>query len=74
VPQNNIHLLAGQPEEQIPSTAKTIGAQLVIIGTVGKCDIPHGHIGNTAERILSQLNCDVLALQPDQLSHVDALL
>jgi universal stress protein E len=46
----------------------------VIIGTVGKCDIPHGHIGNTAERILSQLNCDVLALQPDQLSHVDALL
>lgn len=72
--EDNLHLRAGTPEEQIPLLVNSIKAQLLVIGTMGKCGVPEGYIGNTAERILSQLNCDVLALQPDQLAHVDALL
>lgn len=72
--KSHIHLLPGKPEVQIPHLASKIEAQLVVMGTVGKCGLPDSWLCNTAERVLAELQCDVLALPPDQISHVDALL
>jgi Universal stress protein UspA and related nucleotide-binding proteins len=55
----------GLPEKVIPLVAKTIDAELVIIGTVGRVGISAALIGNTAEHVIDELNCDVLAIKPD---------
>ncbi|BFT30371.1 universal stress protein UspE [Alteromonas sp. D210916BOD_24] len=55
----------GLPEKVIPQVAKDIDAELVIIGTVGRVGISAALIGNTAEHVIDELNCDVLAIKPD---------
>ena len=55
----------GLPEKVIPQVAKTLDAELVIIGTVGRVGLSAALIGNTAEHVIDELNCDVLAIKPD---------
>lgn len=55
----------GLPERVIPMIAKEKDAELVIIGTVGRVGLSAALIGNTAEHVIDELNCDVLAIKPD---------
>ncbi len=55
----------GLPEDIIPSVAKNISAEMVILGTTGRTGFSAIFIGNTAEHTIDQLNCDVLAIKPD---------
>ncbi len=61
----NTHVEEGLPEAVIEEVAAKIDAELVILGTVGRTGISAALIGNTAEHVIDQLNCDVLALKPD---------
>lgn len=65
IPLDRCHVKEGLPEKVIPFVAKTIDAELVIIGTVGRVGISAALIGNTAEHVIDELNCDVLAIKPD---------
>lgn len=65
IPLDNFHLKAGEPEKVIPSTAAKHKAGLVIIGTVGRKRLKAKVLGNTAEKILTLLKSDVLALKPE---------
>jgi len=38
---------------------------LVVIGTVGRSGVPGLLIGNTAEKVLSTVDCSVLTLKPE---------
>lgn len=58
------HLPMGSARKAVPAMAKEIEADLVVIGTVARTGIPGFIIGNTAESILDQLTCSVLALKP----------
>jgi len=58
------HLVKGWPREEIPVLANDIDADLVVMGTVGRTGIPGYLVGNTAEAILNQLQCSVLAIKP----------
>jgi universal stress protein E len=58
------HLVKGAARKEIPALAKRIEADLVVMGTVGRTGIPGFIVGNTAEMILSQINCSVLAIKP----------
>ena len=58
------HLLWGSPEEQIVNLAKTIHADLVVLGTVGRSGVQGLLLGNTAENVLLHSDCDVLAVKP----------
>lgn len=49
----------------MPQLIKDLGAELVVMGTVGRTGIPGFIIGNTAETILNQIECSVLAVKPD---------
>lgn len=62
---DQIHLVEGMAEEEIPRQAKAIHAGLVVLGTVGRTGISAALLGNTAEHVIGQLNCDLLALKPD---------
>lgn len=48
----------------MPQLIKDLGAELVVMGTVGRTGIPGFIIGNTAETILNQIECSVLAVKP----------
>ena len=58
------HLVKGGPRKEIPALAKQIEADLVVMGTVARTGIPGFFMGNTAETILNQINCSVLAIKP----------
>jgi len=61
----NTHVEEGLPETVIEQVASKVDAELVILGTVGRTGISAALIGNTAEHVIDQLNCDVLALKPE---------
>lgn len=58
------HLRRGDPSKVIPEIAKRLQADLVVMGTVARTGIAGLFIGNTAETILEQLQCSVLAIKP----------
>ncbi len=58
------HLMKGDPRREIPAFAKEIKADLVVMGTVARTGLSGFFMGNTAETILNQLDCSVLAIKP----------
>ena len=65
IPAANFFIKAGEPEKVIPSIAAKKKAGVVVIGTVGRKGLEAKVLGNTAEKILSLLKSDVLALKPE---------
>lgn len=62
--QVQLHLPEGDADEEIPALARSLDADLLVMGTLARGGIPGLLIGNTAETILHKLDCDVLALKP----------
>ena len=60
--------MKGWARQEIPAVAKRIDADLVVMGTVGRTGVPGFIMGNTAETILNQINCSVLAIKPPGFS------
>lgn len=58
------HIEKGVPEKEIPEMTQKYAIDLVVMGTVARTGIPGFIIGNTAESILGQLQCSVLAVKP----------
>ena len=58
------HLVKGLARKEIPALAKQISCDLVVMGTVARTGIPGFIMGNTAETILNQIDCSVLAIKP----------
>lgn len=58
------HLRKGSPQREIPVLAEELQADLVVMGTLARTGISGLFIGNTAETILEQLPCSVLAIKP----------
>ncbi|PMH46520.1 universal stress protein UspE [Vibrio sp. 10N.286.49.B3] len=58
-------VMQGLPEDVIPETAGELKAAMVILGTTGRTGLSAVFIGNTAEHVIDNIDCDVLALKPD---------
>lgn len=65
IPEPQQHVAQGLPEQVIPEFSEKLDAELVVIGTIGRTGITAALLGNTAEHVLEQLNCDVLAVKPE---------
>ncbi len=61
----NCHVVEGLPDIAIPKVTEQLDAELVVIGTVGRTGLSAAFLGNTAEHVIDNLNCDVLAVKPD---------
>jgi len=59
------HIKPGSPAEALITTAKELNASLLVMGSVGRSGLGRLFIGNTAEKTLSHLPCDLLLLKPD---------
>lgn len=64
IPRNRVHLVEGSPVETIPRLAEQLGSALVVMGAISRSGLKRVLIGNTAERVLSSLNADVLVVKP----------
>ncbi|TDR18273.1 universal stress protein [Marinicella litoralis] len=60
-----LHLIKGSAAHNIPKLLKKIQPELLVMGTVGRTGIPGLFIGNTAESILFDIDCSVLAIKPE---------
>ena len=57
-------IVKGQAEEAITNFAKTNEVDLVVMGTVARSGLAGLVTGNSAEEILSKIQCSILALKP----------
>jgi len=58
-------VLVGNPRDALPLYVAENQIDVLVLGTVSRTGIKGFLIGNTAESILSQVECSVLALKPD---------
>jgi universal stress protein E len=64
IPRSRRHLRLGPAADAIPRTARALRAGIVVMGAVSRSALKRAIIGNTAERILGDLPCDVLVVKP----------
>ncbi len=60
----DVHMPKGMAGDVIPTLARELGVDLIVMGTVARTGIPGLIIGNTAERVLSEIDCSVMAVKP----------
>ncbi len=71
IPRTRRHLASRHPVEAIVKVARDVRSAIVVMGGVSRSGLKRLFIGNTAERILDQLACDVLVVKPPRFaSHV----
>lgn len=61
---DHIHITEGDPDDVVEVMAKEIDADLVVIGSIGREGWSGVLLGNTAERIVDRVACDVLVIKP----------
>jgi len=59
------HLVKGPARKEVPALAKRLQVDCIVMGTVARTGIRGFIMGNTAETILAQIDCSVLAIKPD---------
>ena len=62
---SNIHVLKGYTDEAIAKVAADINADVVIIGTLGQTGQAKTRRGNTAERVISAVDVDVVVVNSE---------
>jgi len=62
---DKIHVVKGYTDEAIAKVAKEISADVVIIGTLGQTGQAKTRRGNTAERVISALDVDVVVVNSE---------
>jgi universal stress protein E len=63
VGSQKVHMVAGNPAKTIVPLVEEIGASVVVMGAVSKGTLETLFIGNTAEKVLDDLSCDVLVVK-----------
>jgi universal stress protein E len=62
---HKVHLLKGDPAALIVDQARKKRIELVVMGTVCRTGLAGFFIGNTAEKVLQEVDCSVLAVKPE---------
>jgi universal stress protein E len=64
IPIGRRHLRVGAAATELAACAQQIRATLVVMGAVSRSRLDRLFIGNTAERVLDELTCDLLIVKP----------
>jgi universal stress protein E len=68
IPKTNRHILGRHPADAIAQTARELHSSIVVMGAISRSGLKRLFIGNTAERVLDLLSCDVLVVKPEHFS------
>ena len=58
-------MVKGYTDETVAETAKKLKADLVVIGTLGQTGLIKTRRGNTAERVISALDVDIVVVNTE---------
>ena len=58
------HLIKGGARKEVPMLAKRLQIDCIVMGTVARTGVRGFIMGNTAETVLEQIDCSVLAIKP----------
>jgi universal stress protein E len=58
------YLIARQPIDAIPEASRKSRCAMVVMGAISRSGYKRLLIGNTAERILDELTCDIMVIKP----------
>ena len=64
IPASRRHLIARHPRDAIEQSAAETRSAVVVMGALARSGLRGFLIGNTAERVLDQLPCDLLVVKP----------
>lgn len=62
VSSDRVHIEMGEPEEVIVRGARDLDASLVVVGNSARTGLAAVFKGNTVEKVLDKLDCDVLSM------------
>lgn len=63
-PELQLHLESGRPSERISAAVDRFAPDVLVMGSVSRSGIPGFFVGNTAERVLDELDCSLLTIKP----------
>jgi nucleotide-binding universal stress UspA family protein len=64
MPRARRHIVGRHAADAIPQTAQETHTSIVVMGAVSRSGLKRLFIGNTAERVLDVLPCDILVVKP----------
>ncbi len=64
VPRSACHVCMGEVTTELGAMARRLHVGLVVMGAVSRSALLRLIVGNTAERVLDKLGCDVLVIKP----------
>jgi len=68
IPKARCHIIDTDPVFALPHVAREVGADIIVMGAVSRSGLKRVFIGNTAERVLDALPCDVLVVKPTRFA------
>ena len=63
--KHQVYLLKGEAGRLIPALAAAKEVELIVMGTLSRSGVAGLLIGNTAEKVLRQVDCSVLTVKPE---------
>ena len=63
-PSHRLYVVEGSARDALPKAARSLKADIVVMGAVSRSGLKRIFIGNTAEAVLDALPCDVLVVKP----------
>jgi universal stress protein E len=69
IPAARRHLVEDRPMLAIPQTARRTRSAIVVLGAISRSGLKAAFIGNTAERVLDDLECDLLVVKPERFAN-----
>jgi len=69
IPKAQRHVVGRHPADAIAQTAQETRSSIVVMGAVSRSGLKRLFIGNTAERTLDLLTCDVLIVKPARFAN-----
>jgi universal stress protein E len=68
VPKPRLHVVSRHPADAIEQVAAQSRSAIVVMGAIARTGLKRLLIGNTAEKVLDHLPCDVLIVKPARLT------
>ncbi|MGA3158460.1 MAG: universal stress protein [Steroidobacteraceae bacterium] len=66
ITKTNRHVIGADPASAIAQTARKLKSAIVVMGAVSRSGLKSLFIGNTAEKVLDLLDCDILVIKPER--------
>jgi universal stress protein E len=65
-PEIEVHLVKGSADEVVPAVARDHNIDVIVMGTHMRTWLNRLVMGSTAEAVIAQINCSVLAIKPPE--------